>query len=70
MPAVSAPQVDWEAYIDAVAPVTGLHIRDDWKPAVAMYLAMAANAAALFASLPLDDAADEAAPVFRAGDEP
>lgn len=61
---------DWQAYIDAVAPAVGLEIRQEWKPSVATYLALAASNAALFAELPFDDAKDEAAPVFRPGDTP
>ena len=59
---------DWDAYIDSVAPVTGLHIPACWKPNVAGFLAMAASAAALFANVSLDDASDEAASVFRPGE--
>ena len=60
---------DWDAYIDSVAPVTGLHIPASWKPNVAGFLAMAATAAALFADVPLDHASDESAPVFRPGEK-
>ena len=65
----SAPD-PWLAFIETAAPVVGLEIADAWKPGVALYLEMAANAAALFAELPLDDAADEAAPVFHPGLRP
>lgn len=59
---------DWQAYIDAMAPVAGIEIRDEWKSGVASFLALAASNAALYADLPFDDAKDEAAPVFRPGD--
>ncbi len=61
---------DWQAYIDAMAPVVGLDIRDEWKPNVASFLALTASNAALYADLPFDDAKDESAPVFRPGAAP
>ena len=64
---MTEPLPDWPAYIAAMGPVVGLNIRDDWKPSVADCLAMAAAAAALFVGFPLDDANDEAAPIFRPG---
>jgi hypothetical protein len=61
---------DWAAYVRVMQPVTGIGVAEDWAPAVARNLAMAAAAAALFADLPLDDVRDEAAPVFQPGRQP
>ena len=58
---------DWEAYVETVAPVMGLTIDAEWKPAVAAWVRTAATAAALFVDLPLDHAVDQPAPVFRPG---
>ncbi len=58
---------DWLAYVRAMEPVVGISVADAWREDVARTLAMAAAAAALFAELPLDDALDEAGPVFRPG---
>lgn len=58
---------DWGAYIEATAPAVGLTIAEEWKPAVAAWVGTAATAAALFVDLPLDQAIDEPAAVFRPG---
>lgn len=62
--------IDWMAYADTMAPVVGLNIAPEWKTSVAAFLAMAAAAAALVVDMPLDDAEDEAAPVFKPGHLP
>jgi hypothetical protein len=63
----SLASLDWQAYVRAMEPVVGLTVEDAWRAEVARYLAMAASNAALFADLPLDEALDEAAPVFVPG---
>ena len=50
--------------------VLGLTLDDDWRPQVVGFLVMAANAADLYVDLPLDEAQDEAAPIFRPGSAP
>lgn len=59
--------VDWQAYVRAMEPVIRLRVEEPWRAEVARYLMMAASNAALFADLPLDEALDEAAPVFVPG---
>ena len=67
---MAEPPAPWRDYIDAVAPANSLDIPEAWKPTVALFLGMAADAAALYIDLPLDERADEAAPVFRPGHRP
>lgn len=50
--------------------VLGLTIDDAWRPQVLGFLVMAANAADLYVDLPLDEAHDQAAPIFRPGSAP
>lgn len=45
----------------------GLDIKPEWQPKVQSFLVMLAAAADQYVHLPLDDAHDEAAPVFRPG---
>lgn len=51
----------------AMEPLLGIPIDDAWRPAIAAFLDMAAANASLYADLPFDDVADEAAPVFYPG---
>ena len=60
-------EIDYEALVAAMEPLLGLKLEETWRPKVVGFVAMAAQAAELFVDLPLDDAADEAAPVFRPG---
>jgi Protein of unknown function (DUF4089) len=61
---------DWEAYVTAMTPVTGLPLTDASRTRVADTLAMLAAAAGLYIDFPLDDVIDEAAPVFSPGPAP
>jgi Protein of unknown function (DUF4089) len=56
------------ALIDAMAPVVGITVMPEWREAVIGFIDMARAAADQFVDLPLDDAEDEAAPVFRPGE--
>lgn len=47
--------VDWEAYIDAVAPVVGVPVDPAWRPGVARFLGLAAGMAATLEAVDLDD---------------
>ena len=60
-------EIDCKALVAAMEPLLGLPLEDAWRAKVVGFVAMAAQAADLFVDLPLDDAADEAAPVFRPG---
>ena len=59
------PPFDPEALIDVMAPLLGLEIKPDYRPAVAANLKLCANFAALIEAFPLDDH-EEPAPVFMA----
>jgi hypothetical protein len=61
---------DYEAVVAAMEPLLGVKLEDAWRPKIAGFVAMAAQAADLFADLPLDEAVDEQAPVFRPGHLP
>ena len=63
-------EIDYEALVAAMEPLLGLQLEDAWRPKVVGFVAMAAQAAGLFVDLPLDEAQDEAAPVFRPGHLP
>ena len=52
-----------EALIEAMAPLNGLTIAPEWKPQIALHLAIAAAHAAKVLALSLPDE-EEPAPVF------
>lgn len=51
----------------AMEPLLGVPIDPQWRPRIVAFLAMAESAARLYRDLPLDEARDEAAPVFQPG---
>lgn len=64
---LSKKSTDWITYTEVMSPLIGLKLDDEQRSRVAGSLAMAAAAAALVMEFPLDEAADEAAAVFRPG---
>lgn len=61
---------DLTTLMAAMAPLLGLTIHEAWRPQVLGFLVMAANAADLYVELPLSEADDEAAPIFKPGFAP
>ena len=47
--------MNWEAYLDAVAPAVGLPIDPDWRGGVARFLGLAAEMAATLDAVELAD---------------
>ena len=47
--------VDWDAYVDAMAPAVGLAIAAEWRPGVTRFLGLAAGMAATLAEVELGD---------------
>jgi len=50
--------VDWDTWIDAVAPALGLPVDAAWRPGVARFLGLAAGMAALVEAVELGDSLD------------
>ena len=50
--------VDWETWIDAVAPALGLPVEAEWRPGVARFLGLAAGMAAVLEAVDLGDTLD------------
>jgi Protein of unknown function (DUF4089) len=59
------PDFDPEVVIDAMAPLLGLTIVDEYRAGIATNLVITARFAALLSALPLDEH-EEPAPVFAA----
>jgi hypothetical protein len=62
---MSDEQPDFDAWIDALAPVLRLEVRPEYRPAIRANLETASRMAALLEQVPLEDEA-EPAPVFTA----
>lgn len=56
---------DLDALIDALAPVLGLDVDPEWRPAIRTHLAITLRHAAALSAFPLSDDLDPA-PVFAA----
>lgn len=56
---------DWDAHIDAMAPLAGLTVDEAHRPGVRLFLGIAADMAAILDDVPLDDAELALAPVYR-----
>ena len=63
----AAPAFDAARHCDAMAPVLGLTITPEQRPAVLQFLEIAHRMALLVESVPLDDGAFEMAAAFRPG---
>lgn len=50
-----ATTVDWNAYVDAMAPAVGLAIAPEWRPGVVRFLGLAAGMAATLATVEFGD---------------
>ena len=53
-----APPVDWETWIDVVAPTLGLPVEAGWRPGVVRFLGLAAGMAAILEAVELGDSLD------------
>ena len=53
-----AQPVDWETWIDVVAPTLGLPVEAGWRPGVARFLGLAADMAAVLEAVELGDSLD------------
>ena len=62
---MSEREIDFEAVVDAMAPLIGLPITDEYRPGIVTNLKVTSVLAALVLEFPLDDHA-EPAPVFTA----
>lgn len=59
------PKAHYDRHRAAMAPILRLdHLPAEWNVSITGFLVMAAAAADLYLDFPLDDAFDEAAPVF------
>ena len=47
--------MDWEAYLDAVAPAVGLPVDPDWRGGIVRFLGLAAEMAATLEAVELAD---------------
>ena len=47
--------MDWEAYLDAVAPAVGLPVDPDWRGGIVRFLGLAAEMAATLDAVALAD---------------